>query len=74
MAEQQPTPKPDTAEQQNIDSYEVELCVPECLMRSIAASAGASNPVTGEFAFDENVRNAIGMVLLKYIKLVTRNY
>ena len=73
MAEQQ-TPQPQVGEQQSIDAYEVELCAPECLMRTMAGCAAAHNVVTGEFAFDDNVRNAIGMVLLKYMKRVTREY
>jgi hypothetical protein len=40
----------------------------------MAGCAAAHNVVTGEFAFDDNVRNAIGMVLLKYMKRVTREY
>ena len=76
MAEQQhpEQQKSDVAEGQHIDAYEVELCAPECLMRTMAGCAAAHNAATGEFAFDDNVRNAMGMVLLKYMKLVTRNY
>jgi len=55
------------------NDIEVEFTYPELLMQSVAKSAAVTNPLTGEFAFNEHIRNAIGMQLLQYIKRVLRD-
>jgi hypothetical protein len=42
-------------------------------METIARVSAVTNPITGEFAFNEHIRNAIGMQLLKYIKRVLKD-
>lgn len=53
---------------------EVEMCEPMRLMHMMASCANAHNTVNGEFAFNEHVRNAIGMQLLQYAKRVIKEY
>jgi len=52
---------------------EIEYTYPEILMETIARVSAVTNPITGEFAFNEHIRNAIGMQLLKYIKRVLKD-
>lgn len=65
---------PPNDERPELIEVEVEMCEPMRLMHMIASCANAHNTVSGEFAFDENVRNAMGMQLLKYMKRITREY
>jgi len=56
-----------------IEPIQVEMYEPARLMIHVAQAAAICSP-DGSFAFDDNVRNAIGMQLLKYVKRVIKEY
>jgi len=56
-----------------LEPIQVEMCEPARLMIHVAQAAAICSP-DGSFAFNEHVRNAIGMQLLKYVKRVTKEY
>lgn len=61
-------------ERPELVEVEVEMCEPMRIMQMLASCANAHNTITGEFAFNEHVRNAIGLKLLSYAKRVIKEY
>ena len=60
-------------ERPEIEPIQVDMYEPARLMIHVAQAAAICSP-DGSFAFDDNVRNAIGMQLLKYVKRVIKEY